>query len=681
MASAEQQAETSAQNLGGGWTASTWWGIKTIFRVTFKIIAFPVVYPVSLLVQKNVTPAIKEDEMPSVEDEAEISEEDVHKAAVPNESEIKTEKTYKYEVNTEVGMKRAQSINITKAGNEVSSKDLSLVRTKMTAGPAGRRLPSSMRNLQENQAKIEQKDTTSLQKRTATSAGAMNVITGGRGLLAAVGNSTPTSSPLGSPFNSPRHPSSPVMGDANIRAKEAVFLASDEVKLKKSEENVVGPRLIRVRGKRPMTVRVVKMSISSLSDDDSFILEDGYTMYQWNGTNSSRLSKAKGADIARRINAKEKGTRARIIMMDQRDGTDQIPAFWKFLGSSDGKPIPVTASGPNDEIIDKLYRVDVVGEEQSGKVVEISRGKIGSEALSSSGVFVVDSFAEMYLWTGKMSPRHVRHIGAKLLADLKNSIERPAYTCVVKAPEGTEPILFKEKFWNFQDDLPIVSKGIEKPLSRRVFADFSMRSLYDDVRPVETMVDDAQGRIQMWYINSESKRVEFPESMKGHFFAGDSYIILYTYKKSTSLYAGSVNSAGLKDKRMIYFWQGSRSSVKKKGWSALLTSEMSREMEGETPQQMRVPQDKESQHFMRLFNDSIIVHQGQYSQFPAERGRDIWKFKKGRLYDVIMTSSGAVRAAEVHPSAMSLNSNHIFLFMEQDILRSFGWEDFLGYMI
>lgn len=56
--------------------------------------------------------------------------------------------------------------------------------------------------------------------------------------------------------------------------------------------------------------------------------------------------------------------------------------------------------------------------------------------------------------------------------------------------------------------------------------------------------------------------MEIPPAKYGQFYAGDSYVLLYTYQRNR------------RDEYMLYFWQGHASSADEKGASALLAKEM-----------------------------------------------------------------------------------------------------------
>jgi hypothetical protein len=87
---------------------------------------------------------------------------------------------------------------------------------------------------------------------------------------------------------------------------------------------------------------------------------------------------------------------------------------------------------------------------------------------------------------------------------------------------------------------------------------FDVKSMYNPTAVEEPMVDDASGRIKMWYVHANDKH-NYPSEMFGHFFTEDSYILLYTYQGQEKLYETSQDTQRFKDKFILYFWQGRRS--------------------------------------------------------------------------------------------------------------------------
>merc|ERR1712013_604124 len=81
----------------------------------------------------------------------------------------------------------------------------------------------------------------------------------------------------------------------------------------------------------------------------------------------------------------------------------------------------------------------------------------------------------------------------------------------------------------------------------------------------------------------------------GFFFAGDSYVILYKYGD---------------DKSIVYFWQGSKTSVDEKGASAIHAARIDNEELGGKAVQVRMVQGREPRHFIKMFGGSMVVFSG-----------------------------------------------------------------------
>lgn len=102
---------------------------------------------------------------------------------------------------------------------------------------------------------------------------------------------------------------------------------------------------IRVSGKRPPKVEIVKTSILSLASDAVFILDAGQTIYVYNGPKASRVTKAKAADVSNQIRMKERAGLAKVKIVDELPEMDQVE-FWKVLGK-------------NKQAIDKLLGEEI----------------------------------------------------------------------------------------------------------------------------------------------------------------------------------------------------------------------------------------------------------------------------------------------------------------------------------
>lgn len=150
--------------------------------------------------------------------------------------------------------------------------------------------------------------------------------------------------------------------------------------------------------------------------------------------------------------------------------------------------------------------------------------------------------------------------------------------------------------------------------------------------------------LQVWRIE-KFQVVPWPETEYGHFFRGDSYIVLKTTKVSDELIWD------------VHFWLGLETSQDEAGTAAYKTVELDDYL-GTFPTQHREVQDNESDLFLSYFpNNAItILSGGVDSGFnhvePEEYGSRLLHIK-GKLK--------CVRVTEVEMSAASLNSGDIFI--------------------
>ncbi|PRP77562.1 hypothetical protein PROFUN_00423 [Planoprotostelium fungivorum] len=507
--------------------------------------------------------------------------------------------------------------------------------------PTNRKAPTNIKTLRDNASKLEakegEKESGVNQNRKAAY---INDTVGGMGLLASV---------------------------ANMKAKEAVFVAADQVKLKAGAEiNANTMKLLRVKGKKRVSLRLVEAKYESLNEGDTFILEDKDVLYVWSGKESNRMERTKAADLARRINAKEKGNRAKIIVMDQKEKSDDEPKFWKLLGISSGKNdkgLSDEKSGGSDDTEDQGHPSDtlykLIGSGQEKTLEKVAGGKLGQELLSNKEVFVLDCGDELFVWSGKSSPNPLRAVAMNLARQLYQDTPRNTWSLLSKEADGAESIRFKQKFWNFKDDLPIVSRGVIKSnIATKKEKVFDVKEMVKDPPALDDAVDEGGDRLKMWIVDGDSKQSEYPIEMRGHFFDKDSLLFKYTYKGNEKLYEGSKDTARFKDLHIIYFWQGHASGHKKKGWSAMLTSDMIKETTGDTSSSIRVPEGKESRHFYNLFDHTLFVHRGHLPDFDKKEG--------ALLYQIRGTPSVDLRIAQVECNKMSFNSNDAFFLLEGD---------------
>jgi len=416
------------------------------------------------------------------------------------------------------------------------------------------------------------------------------------------------------------------------------------------EKDKFETRLLHCKGKRNVRVRQVPLAVSSLNQGDVFILDAGLTLYQFNGTESSRQEKAKGVEVVKRIRDNERGGKGEIIIVD---GNSEPPkAFWDLMGGK--APIPDASKGGDDEGYErtalastKLFRLT----ESGSKVEQVQASPLTQNLLESKHCYIIDCQSEIYVWVGKGASAQEKKESVMVASNFLTQNNYPKTTPITRVIEEGETPLFKEKFSNW------VTKEKPSAASQPKIANVKQEKV--DVKSLHTkkagpsddsMVDDGKGKIEIWRIE-DLKPSPVPKDLYGLFYGGDSYIIKYTYIK------------GGKECYIIYFWQGNQSSQDEKAASAIFTIKFDDELGGAATQ-VRVVQGKEPNHFLTLFKGNLIIASGgKASGFKNKNDADSYNASGTSLYHVRGTSKLNTRAVEVETKATSLNSNDSFVVL------------------
>jgi len=417
--------------------------------------------------------------------------------------------------------------------------------------------------------------------------------------------------------------------------------------------NVVDPnaykaRLLHLKGKRNVRVSQVELKTSSLNEGDVFILDLGLTLFQWNGSEANKYEKFKGLEMITVIKDKERGGKAKTIFLESGKANSDDELFWKTLGGKDGIK-SAKAGGEDDDQKGpggtvSLFRIsDSTG---SLQITSVAQGKLEKKMLDTTDVFLLDTGTEVYVWIGKGATKEERSKGMKYGQDYLTEQKRPNWTPLTRVAENAETPVFKSffKVWEEPKSRTLEEKKAGKPVPRPP----EVESLYKQVKAAEDkMVDDGKGKTEVWRIEDMDKKPVDPKDF-GHFYAGDSYIVLYSYQ---------ING---KDAWIIYFWQGRDSSTDEKAASAIFAAEMDKALGG-APVQVRVVQNKEPNHFLQLFKGKMIVHEGgKASGFKNRNDKDSYDTDGVSLFHIKGTTELNTRGIQVPEKASSLNSGDCF---------------------
>jgi len=161
--------------------------------------------------------------------------------------------------------------------------------------------------------------------------------------------------------------------------------------------------------------------------------------------------------------------------------------------------------------------------------------------------------------------------------------------------------------------------------------------------------------LQIWRIE-KFHVVSWPKDQYGHFFDGDSYIVLRTYKK---------DPAGAKLSWNVHFWLGKYTTQDEAGTAAYKTVELDDFLGGE-PVQYREVQEHESDEFLKIFNNTLVIMSG-----GVESGFKHVEPEKYRPRLLHLKGQKKVRVTEVDLTHKSLNSGDVFVLDAG--LKIFQW--------
>jgi gelsolin len=207
------------------------------------------------------------------------------------------------------------------------------------------------------------------------------------------------------------------------------------------------PRLLHVTGfKQKVQVYEVPLSVNSLNDSDCFVLDNGLTIFQFNGTNSSAWEKRKAQAIVQGLKASRLGKVNNEYVIDglKDKGNKLIEDFWNLLG---GRPEKIKAEEELKEPPKVTLSMHHVSD-ASGKMVikEVCKGKLDKSALVSDDAFIIDAGGMVFVWLGKGANKNERVRAMEFATEYLASNDRPPTIPIARVMEGKEPSEFWEAF-------------------------------------------------------------------------------------------------------------------------------------------------------------------------------------------------------------------------------------------
>ncbi|OQV19254.1 Protein flightless-1 [Hypsibius exemplaris] len=440
------------------------------------------------------------------------------------------------------------------------------------------------------------------------------------------------------------------------------------------EDTSLAKRLYRIHGTKILTLETVAVSPRSLDPHYVFFLDAGKKLYVWIGLKSKNITRSKVRLLAEKVNKIERKGLSEILVFNQRKEPQE---FFQALGVTelpwmeDAKhhvPDDFTASEPH------LYAVHLGKGYLELPQIDVRNGHLKSEMLSSKNVYILDTWADVFVWFGKKSARLVRAAALKLSQELCDMLPRPDFAMVTRVLEGTESQIFKSKFEGWDDVMAVdftrtaesvIRRGVDlKKILEKDQIKTDLTALFmprqgsmgsEEAKAVIEEFNEDLHRMEAFVLEGK-KFVRLPEKEPGNFFSGDCYVFLCTYWVPAEESSGDEDSgekeAEETQMHTVYFWQGRDAS--NMGWLTF-TFSLQKKFEQtfkNTLEVVRMHQQQENLKFLSHFKSKFVIHRGKRKE-PIDRSR----IAPARLYQLrINDSLVCARTIEIDAKGSSLNS-------------------------
>ena len=439
-------------------------------------------------------------------------------------------------------------------------------------------------------------------------------------------------------------------------------------------------RLYRLSGGRNIRADPLPCSTKMLTAGSILLLDTADTLYLWRGSSIGYVEYHRIRLFCERVLRGPSGdgqSLEQIVEIDQGQ-EQQHPAFHSRFVLDD----------------DVLCELDYTTPESRSRIFEVKLGhgflelpQIASktqhyrrDCLRTTGVYIVDNHADLFVWYGADSSKLVQSAAERLVEQIERTSPRPAHVMITYLSEGLESAIFKTNFFGWDDVIqpdhresgPIdLDPGHPGAIPDRA----DLKDLFSAARPVmsgaeaieleEKWRDDLE-KCDAYVLQNRNFVRMGPEDF-GTFHSENCYVFLC---KEWHLLQGSDGSAGsgeLEDDEdppeesecTAYFWQGRDAGMM--GWLIFQHSFIN-EIRPLIAKQFDIPelrvirefQTRESMRFMALFDRKMVVHQGHLRDEALKSTPQLFHIHSWRPLTY-------TRTIEVPCKPGSLNSHGAFL--------------------
>jgi len=207
------------------------------------------------------------------------------------------------------------------------------------------------------------------------------------------------------------------------------------------------PRLLHLKGKRHVKVVQVALSINSLNHGDVFIVDNGLTIYVWEGKEAGIFEKRKSVDVVEEIKQQRNGRPKSITVVADEDNDE----FWKLFDGDRSTIADAIPDNDNNEIKEYskvLLKVsDNDGQLRCQELQSVaSNQKLNRLLLDSDDVFIVDLSLQLFVWIGKAASNDEKKNAFKFATSYLQQHSRSLSIPIVRLVEGGEVDSFNMAF-------------------------------------------------------------------------------------------------------------------------------------------------------------------------------------------------------------------------------------------
>ena len=211
---------------------------------------------------------------------------------------------------------------------------------------------------------------------------------------------------------------------------------------KKIQEEKWDVRLLRVYydGKVPRTEEV-PLNLSSLTQEDAFILDTGLDLYAWRGEKTAPKLKFSTCMICQKIKDARNG-RPKYKFFDEGDtGTKAI--MTKYL-KDDGANVKLRSNRNKRRLRSnpkKMFKLS----DSEGKLT-MTEVKFEKESLDTNDTFLIDNGKMIYIWCGKNSSKQEKRMGIPYAQKYKEISKDKLNSPIVLINEGSKKFSIESAF-------------------------------------------------------------------------------------------------------------------------------------------------------------------------------------------------------------------------------------------